>query len=58
MPLVTFDLEFGDVRLYPPGASPGVRLLRLADQQPDAGLDVLGRFGQITASISRAALLS
>ncbi|MCA1674245.1 MAG: DUF5615 family PIN-like protein [Actinobacteria bacterium] len=41
--LVTFDLGFGDVRAYPPGTHPGVIVLRLTDQQPDAVLDVLER---------------
>lgn len=42
--LVTFDVGFGDVRVYPPDTYPGIVLLRLADQQPDAVLDVLRRF--------------
>jgi predicted nuclease of predicted toxin-antitoxin system len=42
--LVTFDVGFGDVRLYRPGSHNGIVLLRLADQRPDATLDVLRRF--------------
>lgn len=42
--LVTFDVGFGDVRVYPPGSHHGVVLLRLADQRPDITLDVLRRF--------------
>jgi len=32
--LVSFDLGFGDPRVYPPGSHRGVILLRLRDQQP------------------------
>ena len=32
--LVTFDLGFGDVRVYPPSQHSGIVLLRLRDQQP------------------------
>jgi predicted nuclease of predicted toxin-antitoxin system len=42
--LVTFDVGFGNLRAYPPGTHPGIVLLRLADQRPDATLDVLRRF--------------
>lgn len=42
--LITFDVGFGDLRVYPPSAHVGTVLLRLADQQPDATLDVLQRF--------------
>ena len=42
--LVTFDVGFGDVRVYQPGSHTGIVLLRLADQRPDATLDVLRRF--------------
>ena len=41
--LVTFDVGFGDVRVYPPGSHHGVVLLRLADQRPDITLDILRR---------------
>jgi predicted nuclease of predicted toxin-antitoxin system len=41
--LVTFDLGFGDLRAYPPGTHPGVIVLRLDDQQPEAVLDVMER---------------
>jgi len=30
--LVTFDLDFSDIRRYPPGAHPGIIILRLRSQ--------------------------
>ena len=42
--LLTFDVGFGDLRVYPPGSHHGIVLLRLADQRPDSTLDVLRRF--------------
>jgi predicted nuclease of predicted toxin-antitoxin system len=42
--LVTFDVGFGNLRAYPPGTYNGIVLLRVADQRPDATLDVLRRF--------------
>lgn len=39
--LVTFDLGFGDVRVYPPSQYAAIVLLRLRDQQPNATLHVL-----------------
>lgn len=39
--LITFDLGFGDVRIYPPAEHAGIVLLRLRDQQPDATLRAL-----------------
>jgi predicted nuclease of predicted toxin-antitoxin system len=39
--LVTFDVGFGDVRVYQPGSHSGIVLPRLADQRPDATLDLL-----------------
>jgi predicted nuclease of predicted toxin-antitoxin system len=42
--LITFDVGFGDLRLYPPFGHVGIVVLRLVDQQPDAVLDVLRRF--------------
>jgi predicted nuclease of predicted toxin-antitoxin system len=39
--LVTFDLGFGDLRVYPPSQHAGIVLLRLRDQQPSATLRVL-----------------
>lgn len=41
--LITFDIGFGDVRVYPPAQHAGIVLLRLSDQQPQATLDVLRR---------------
>jgi predicted nuclease of predicted toxin-antitoxin system len=31
--LVTFDLDFADIRLYPPGAHSGILVFRLRDQR-------------------------
>ena len=42
--LITFDLGFGDIRVYPPGTHAGVIVLRLRDQQPAATLSVVRRF--------------
>jgi predicted nuclease of predicted toxin-antitoxin system len=42
--LMTFDVGFGNVHAYQPGTHNGIVLLRLADQRPDATLDVLRRF--------------
>ncbi len=42
--LVTFDVGFGNVHAYQPGTHNGIVLLRLADQRPEATLDVLRRF--------------
>lgn len=42
--LITFDVGFGDLRVYPPSGHVGIVVLRLADQQPEATLDVLQRF--------------
>ena len=42
--LVTLDVGFGNLRAYQPGTHNGIVLLRLADQRPDATLDVLRRF--------------
>ncbi len=39
--LVTFDVEFGDVRQHPVGSHSGVVVLRLGDQRPTIVLDVL-----------------
>lgn len=39
--LVTFDVGFGDVRIYPPAKHGGIVLLRLRDQQPEATLRAL-----------------
>jgi len=41
--LVTFDLDFSDVRTYSPGAHPGVIVIRLADQSVDATLSVINK---------------
>ena len=41
--LVTFDLNFSDVRTYSPGTHPGVIVIRLADQSVDATLSVINK---------------
>ncbi len=40
---VTFDLDFSDVRVYPPGAYPGIIVIRLADQSVDLTLAVINK---------------
>ncbi len=30
--LITLDLDFSDIRTYPPGSNPGIIVLRLSDQ--------------------------
>lgn len=42
--LITFDVGFGDLRVYPLSTHVGIVVLRLSDQQPDTTLDVLQRF--------------
>ena len=34
--LITFDLDFSDIRNYPPGSHPGIVVLRLASQNIDS----------------------
>ncbi len=34
--LLTLDKGFADIRRYPPGQHPGIIVVRLKDQQPDA----------------------
>jgi len=41
--LVTFDLDFSDFRVYPPGAYPGIIIIRLADQSIDSTLSVINK---------------
>jgi predicted nuclease of predicted toxin-antitoxin system len=41
--LVTLDLDFSDVRVYPPGSVPGIIILRIADQSADSTLSVLNK---------------
>lgn len=33
--LITLDLDFADIRFYPPGALPGIVVMRLDDQSKD-----------------------
>jgi len=41
--LVTLDIDFSDIRAYPPGDFQGIVVLRLNDQSRPAILQVLGR---------------
>lgn len=41
--LMTLDLDFADVRAYPPGENSGVIVLRLRTQDKGHVLDVIGR---------------
>ncbi|MEW5920505.1 MAG: DUF5615 family PIN-like protein [Bacillota bacterium] len=41
--LITFDLDFSDVRAYPPGAYPGIIVIRLADQSVDSTMSVINK---------------
>ncbi len=41
--LVTLDLDFADVRAYPPGAYPGIIVLRVASQGRVSVLRVMAR---------------
>jgi predicted nuclease of predicted toxin-antitoxin system len=41
--LITLDVDFADVRAYPPTDFPGMIVLRLQDQSRPAVLKVLGR---------------
>ena len=34
--LITFDLDFSDIRNYPPGSHPGIVVFRLASQDVDS----------------------
>ena len=40
---ITLDLDFSDVRRFPPGTHPGILLLRARTRGRQAVLDVLGR---------------
>lgn len=41
--LITLDLDFSDVRRFPPGSHPGLLLLRPRNRSRDAAHTVLGR---------------
>jgi len=41
--LVTLDLDFSDVRRFPPGSHPGILLLRPRNRSRDAVLQVISR---------------
>ena len=48
--LVTLDLDFANVRTYPPGDYPGIIVLRVVNQSRGAVLRVLGRILPLLAS--------
>lgn len=56
--LFTFDLGFGDARAYPPGSHPGIVLMRLADQRPDAVVAAVRRLLATTPLDDLAAALT
>jgi len=41
--LITLDLDFSDIRNYPPGSNPGIIILRLTDQSIMAAQSVLSQ---------------
>jgi predicted nuclease of predicted toxin-antitoxin system len=43
---ITLDLDFADVRRFPPGSHPGIVLLRPRSRSRDAVLDILQRVVQ------------
>ncbi len=43
---ITLDLDFADVRRFPPGAHPGILLLRPRNRSRDAVLEILRRVVQ------------
>lgn len=47
--LLTFDLDFTDIRKYPPGTYPGIIVLRLHSQDIDTVKQVVVRFLTCTA---------
>jgi predicted nuclease of predicted toxin-antitoxin system len=51
--LVTLDLDFADIRTYPPGSGPGVVVVRLRSQAVPSILGALTRFVSV---IEREAL--
>lgn len=50
--LITLDLDFSDIRTYPPGSYPGIWVLRPA-KQTFAAIDALVRAGGRLASVER-----
>ena len=45
--LVTLDMDFADIRTYPPGESPGLIVFRLSHQDKPHVLDVFARTMQL-----------
>jgi predicted nuclease of predicted toxin-antitoxin system len=45
--LVTLDLDFADIRLYPPAGSPGILVLRLGRQDKPVVLACLARILEV-----------
>ena len=41
--LLTFDLDFADVRAYPPHSYPGLIVLRIGSQSPKRQMEVISR---------------
>ena len=41
--LITLDLDFSDIRNYPPGSNPGIIVLRLADQSITAAQSAISK---------------
>ncbi len=50
--LITLDLDFSDIRAYPPGSYPGIWVLRPAKQTFKA-IDALGRAGVRLSLVER-----
>ena len=48
--LLTLDLDFADIRLYPPGDYPGIIVLRLIQQDRDSVLRAIPRILQLLDS--------
>lgn len=55
--IITLDLDFSDIRDYPPDDYNGIIVLRLNDQSRDAVLNVLGRIIPMFESESPAGRL-
>ena len=55
--LITLDMDFADIRAYPPGEYPGIVVFRLTSQARDELLKVGARLiGTLTESFSRGQL--
>lgn len=47
--IITLDLDFADIRSYPPAGTPGIIVLRLRDQSKQSVLKVLQRVDELLA---------